>query len=34
MKDSMGARQMRSAAEKAATKNYPIQSEAVTPAEE
>jgi rhodanese-related sulfurtransferase len=33
-KDSFGSQQARSAAEKAATKNYPIQSEAVAPAED
>lgn len=34
MKDSMGAQQMQSVMDKAASKNYPIVSETVTPAEE
>ena len=34
IKDSQGAQQMKSVMDKAATKNYPIKSESVTPAEE
>jgi len=34
IKDSQGAQQMKSVMDKAATKNYPIKSESVAPAEE
>jgi rhodanese-related sulfurtransferase len=34
IKDSQGAQQMKSVMDKAATRNYPVKSETVTPAEE